>query len=267
MGKRTSADDLRKKADQCHRRKGLVEAAALYTDAAAAFAAEGRHDRGAEMLLSALSGDKHRADGASTHQQRELRRLLAQTLVVAGRSSDAIAEYEEYLKAGTPDAPSLREVAELYIAAAKNTLALDRLRRAIERSIAEGDISGASVAAGRIVELTPDSIEAQAQYVTLLRNISDDRLPAALERLALLYRAAEKLSAEVAACREMLDLSPGRSDVKARLVSLYTKILEMDPHDDDAWRGLRNVDPDCAEQLSVLLMDELTEDHARSRAG
>jgi len=83
------------------------------------------------MLQGALSGDKHRSDAASSHQQRELRRLLAQTLVAAGRASDAIAEYEENLKMGTPDAPSLREVAELYIAAAKNTLALDRLRRAI----------------------------------------------------------------------------------------------------------------------------------------
>jgi len=219
------------------------------------------------MLQGALSGDKHRSDAASSHQQRELRRLLAQTLVAAGRASDAIAEYEEYLKMGTPDAPSLREVAELYIAAAKNTLALDRLRRAIDRSIAEGDIAGASIAAGRIVELTPDSIEAHAQYVTLLRNIGDDRLSAALERVALLYRAAEKLSAEVSACREILDLAPGRSDMKARLVSLYTKILEMDPHDDDAWRGLRIVDPDCAEQLAVLLMDELTEERARSKAG
>jgi hypothetical protein len=41
----------------------------------------------------------------------------------------------------------------------------------------------------------------------------------------------------------------------------------MDPHDDDAWQGLRVVDPELAEQIAVLLMDELTEKHARSKAG
>jgi tetratricopeptide (TPR) repeat protein len=267
MGKRTRTDDLRKKAEQRHRHKGLGEAASLYAEATAAFAAEGKHGDAAAMLQSALAGDKHRNDGAASHQQRELRRLLAHAFVAAGHSSDAIAEYEEYLKMGTPDAPSLREVAELYIGAAKTTLALDRLRRAIDRSIAEGDISGAAVAAGRIVDLMPDSLEAQVQYVTLLRNVGDDRLLPALERLALLYRAAEKLSAEVSACREILELAPARADVKARLTSLFTRILEMDPHDDDAWRGLRGVDPDCAEQLAVLLMDELAEERARSKAG
>lgn len=267
MGKRTSVGDLRKKAEQRHRRKGLGEPASLYADAAAAYTSEGKFADAAAMLQGALSGEKHRGDGASSHQQRELRRLLAQALVAAGRASDAIAEYEEFLKMGTPDAPSLREVADLYIAAAKTNLALERLRRAIDRSIAEGDISGAAVAAGRIVDLTPDSIEAMAQYVTLLRNIGDERLLAALERLALLYRAAEKLSAEVAVSREMLQLAPTRSDIKARLTSLYTRILEMDPHDEDAWQGLRVIDPDCAEQLAVLLMDELSEERVRSKAG
>jgi tetratricopeptide (TPR) repeat protein len=266
MAKRTTTEDARKKAERLHRRKGLGDAASLYAEAAAGLASEGKQANAVEMLQAALNGDKRRNDGSS-HQQRELRRLLAQMLAASGRSSDAIAEYEEFLKAGTPDAPSLRAVAELYVAAGKMNVALDRLRRAIERGIAEGDISGAALAAGRIVDLTPDSLEAAVQHATLLRNLGDDRLLGALERLAALYRAAEKLSAEVSTCREILSLAPGRADVKARLTSLYTRILEMDPHDDDAWQGLRTVDPDCADQVAVLLMDELAEKHVRSKAG
>lgn len=266
MGKRTSVDDLRRKAEQRHRRKGLGEAASLYAEAAHGLASEGRHAEAAAMLQAALSGDKRRNEGSS-HQQRELRRMLAQTLVATGNSSEAIAEYEEYLKAGTPDAPSLRALADLYAAAGKVTLALDRLHRAVDRSIAEGDVAGAAVSAGRIVDLTPNSLEAAVQHATLLRNINDEHLLGALERLATLYRGMEKLSAEVSICREILALAPGRSDIKARLTSLYTRILEMDPHDDDAWQGLRTVDPDCAEQVSVLLMDELAEKHVRSKAG
>jgi tetratricopeptide (TPR) repeat protein len=264
--KRTSVADVRKKAQAVHHRKGLGEAASLYAEAASGLAAEGRQADAAAMLQDALNGDRRRNDGSS-HQQRELRRLLAQMLAASGRSSDAISEYEEFLKAGTPDSPSLRALADLYVAAGKVNLALDRLHRAIDRSIAEGDIASAAAAAGRIVELTPDSMEAAAQYATLLRNIGDERLLGALERLGALYQAAEKLSAEVSVGREMLALAPGRKDIKARLTSLYTRILEMDPHDDDAWQGLRTVDPDCAEQVAVLLMDELAEKHVRSKAG
>jgi tetratricopeptide (TPR) repeat protein len=266
MTKRVSVDDLRKKAEQKHRRKGLGEAASLYADAATALASEGRQAEAAAMLQAALGGDIRRHEGSS-HQQRELRRILAQMLVASGSASEAIAEYEEYLKAGTPDATSLRALADLYVGAGKVNLALDRLHRAIDRSIADGDIAGAAVAAGRIVELTPESLEAATQHATLLRNIGDERLLGALERLAALYRAAEKLSAEVSVCREILTLAPGRADIKARLTSLYTQILEMDPHDDDAWQGLRIVDPDCADQVAVLLMDELAEKHVRSKAG
>lgn len=266
MGKRTSIDDARKKAQTVHRRKGLGEAASLYADVASGLAGEGKQAEAADMLRTALNGDKRHQDG-STHQQRELRRIFAQMLAASGSSSEAIAEYEECLKSGTPDAPSLCALADLYAAAGKVTLALDRLHRAVERSIAEGDIASAADAAGRIVDLTPDSLEAAVQHATLLRNIGDDRLLAALDRLAALYRTAEKLSAEVGVCREILALAPSRSDIKARLTSLYTRILEMDPHDDDAWQGLRTVDPDCAEQVAVLLMDELAEKNVRSKAG
>jgi tetratricopeptide (TPR) repeat protein len=266
MSRRQTVEDLCRKAEQKHRRKGLGEAAPLYSAAAAGLASEGKHAEAAAMLQAALSGERHRKEGSS-HQQRELRRMLAQLLVAAGSSGDAITEYEEYLKGGTPDPPSLRALADLYVAAGKVNLALDRLHRAIDRSIAEGDIAGAALAAGRIVELTPDSLEAAAQQVTLLRNIGDERLLVALEHLAALCRAAEKLSAEVSACREMLALAPGRADIKARLTSLYTRILEMDPHDDEAWHGLRTIDPDCAEQVAVLLMDELAEKNVRSKAG
>ncbi|MBV8081871.1 MAG: hypothetical protein JOY86_02705 [Candidatus Eremiobacteraeota bacterium] len=266
MARRTTAADLRKKAQAAHRRKGLADAAQPYLDAAAAFESEGKADEAIAMLSEALSAPGARSDGA-THQQRELRRALAHLLAHARRVGDAIGEYEELLKSGTPDAESLQALAQLYVAAGKTSLATDRLRRAIDRSIAEGDITQAALAAGRIAELMPDSIEAAAQHAALLRNIGGDELLAVLERLSRMYQAAEKLAAEVATCREILSLAPSRTDVKTRLVSLYTRILEMDPRDDDAWQGLRVLDGELAEQIAVLLMDELGETHPRTKAG
>jgi len=266
MGKRTGAAELRKKAQERQRRKGLAEALPLYADAARALEAENKPDEAITMLSDALAAPGQRSDAAS-HQQRELRGMLAAMLARAHRVGDAIGEYEELLKLGTPDSQSLQALAQLYVAAGKTNLATDRLRRAIDRSIAEGDIVEASRAAGRIAELMPDSLEAATQHAALLRNIGDDGLVAVLDRLVLMYRALEKLSLEVSACREILQLTPARDDMKDRLVSLYTRILEMDPHDDEAWQGLRVVDPELADQVAVLLMDELTDKQPRSKAG
>jgi tetratricopeptide (TPR) repeat protein len=263
--RRPSADDLRKKAEQKHKRKGLGEAASLYHEAAQAFIAQDKADDAIAMLSDALAEPPK--NERSSHQQRELRRLLAETLTASGQSNAAISEYEEYLKLGTPDVPSLRALAELYIGAGKSNIAIDRLRRAIERSIAQGDIVGAADAAGRIAELTPESLDAAVQHALLLRNVGDDGVLPALEHLAALYRDNEKLSQEVATCREILGLAPGREDIRRRLASLYTRILEMDPHDDDAWHGLRSLDPELADQVGVLLMDELADRNARSKAG
>lgn len=266
MARRIDAAELRKKAQAHHRRKGLAEALPMYADAARAFEAEDRTDEAIAMLTEALAAHGQHSDAAS-HQQRDLRRMLAAMLARTRRTSEAIGEYEELLKVGTPDAQSLQALAQLYIAAGKTSLASDRLRRAIDRSIAEGDVVEASRAAGRLAQLLPDSLEAAVQHAALLRNVGDDSLIPALERLAQMYQAAEKLSLEVSVCREILALKPGRDDVKRRLASLYTRILDMDPHDDDAWQGLRVVDPELAEQIAVLLMDELTEKQSRSKAG
>lgn len=264
--RRTSADDLRKKAEQKHKRKGVSEAASLYEQAAVALIGEGRQDEAVAMLSQALASNGHHGD-ASSHQQRELRRLLAETLKATRKTSAAISEYEEYIKLGTPDAASLRALADLYVAAGKPKIAIERLRRAIDRSIGEGDVAGASDAAALVAELLPESLEAAVQHAALLRNINAPRLIEALDRLAALYQQNEKLSQEVGVCREILALDSARQDVRRRLTSLYTQILEMDPHDDEAWQGLRVVDPDLAEQIAVLLMDELSEKHARSKAG
>ncbi|HZV80178.1 MAG TPA: hypothetical protein VFF60_11280 [Candidatus Binatus sp.] len=265
MKRRSAAADLRKKAHDRHRRKGLADAVSLYADAVRALEAEDKADDAIAMLNEALANGGH--SDSTAHQQRELRRLLAGLLARERRIGDAIGEYEELLKNGTPDAQSLLALAQLYVGVGKTNLAIDRLRRAVDRSIAEGEIADAARAAGRIAELMPDSIEAATQHASLLRNISDEGLVAVLERLAVMHRAAEKLSAEVAVCREILTLAPGRDDIKKRLASLYTRILEMDPHDDDAWQGLRVLDHDLADQVAVLLMDDLHQARPHSKAG
>ena len=257
---------LRKSAEQRQQRKGLGEAAPLYVQAAAAFASDNRHAEAAAMLQAALERDE-RHGKTPAHQPRELRRALAEALAACRQLGEAISEYEEYLKSGPPDAGALGCLADLYVAAGKPNLAVERLRRAIDRSISNNDVMTAAAAAGRVAALLPDSIEAAAQHVILLRTANDARLPGALDHLAQLYRAEEKLAHEAVTLREMLALSPGDDAIRQRLVNLYTRILEMDPHDEEAWRGLRTVDAAFCEQLTVLLMDELSNERARSKAG
>jgi len=51
----------------------------------------------------------------------------------------------------------------------------------------------------------------------------------------------------------LLSLAPERKDVKDRLASIYTRILDVDPDDGDAWVGLAAIDEPLAEQLRVIL--------------
>jgi tetratricopeptide (TPR) repeat protein len=263
--RRSSGDELRKKAEQKHRRKGIAEAAPLYRQSALALLADGREHDAAEMLQAALADDGQHHDGSS-QQQRDLRKLAAETLAAIHNMPAAISEYEEYVKSGTPEASTLRALAELYVTAGKTNIAIERLRRAVERGIGEGDIVEAATAAGRVADLMPESTDAAVQHVVLLRNVADERLEKALDHLAALYRAQEKLSQEVAVGEELLGIAPSRDDVRRRLASLYTRILEMDPHDDAAWQGLRKVDGELSEQLAVLLMDELADKQTRTKA-
>ena len=261
-----TAAQLRKNAEQRHQRKGLADAAPLYLQAAAGYADDNRHADAAAMLQSALEREERKAK-ASGHQPRELRRALAAALASSRQNGEAISEYEEYLKSGPPDAGALQALADLYVAAGKPSLAVDRLRRAIDRSIAENDIPSAATAAGRVSTLLPESVDAAAQYVLLLRSVGDARLLGALDHLADLYHAQEKIAHEVAVLREIRSLAPNKEAVRERLVNLYTRILEMDPQDEEAWNGLRSADPALSEQMTVLLMDELTGERARSQAG
>jgi tetratricopeptide (TPR) repeat protein len=262
-----SAVQLRKNAEQKQQRKGINEAAPLYMQAAAALCADERHAEAASMLQAALERHERRAK-ASAHSPRELRRALGAALAASRQTGAAIAEYEEYLKSGTPDAAALGALADLYVAAGKPNLAVERLRRGIDRSIAESDIPAAATAAGRVAALMPDSIDAAVQHVMLLRSAGDAGLLPALQHLAELYRANEKIAHEASVCREILTVAPDKPEVRTRLASLYTRILEMDPHDEEAWRGLRSADPELSDQLTVLLMDELTtSERARSKAG
>ena len=263
-----SAAQLRKRAEQREQRGGLGEAAPLYLQAAAALARDNRHADAAAMLQGALERDERRAR-TSAQQPRELRRALAEALAASRQTSAAISEYEEYLKSGAPDAGTLAVLADLYIAAGKPNLAIERLRRAIERAVADSDVKSAAAAAERIAALLPDSADAAAEHVALLRAASAGgaRLLRALEHLAELHRREERISHETVVLREILALAPRNEAVRQRLANLYARILEMDPNDEEAWNGLRSTDPDLSEQMTVLLMDEHTNERGRSKAG
>ena len=263
-----NAAQLRKRAEQREQRGGLGEAAPLYLQAAAALAHENRHADAASMLQAALDRDERRAK-TSAQQPRELRRALADALAASRQIGAAISEYEEYLKAGAPDAGTLTTLADLYVAAGKPNLAVERLRRAIERAVSDSDVRSAAAAAERVAGLLPDSADAAAEHVALLRAASAGgaRLVRALEHLAELHRREERISHETAVLREVLALAPGNEAVRQRLANLYTQILENDPNDEEAWNGLRSTDPDLSEQMTVLLMDEHTSERNRSKAG
>ena len=187
---------------------------------------------------------------------RSIRLAYAQSLAGAGRVGEAIAEYEERLQSVPDDAGCLLDVASLYERANRADLAVDRLRRAVDTLIAGGEVDGAIVAARRLIALEPASLENASDLVALLRTRDADVLADGLEHLADVYRERAKLGQEAAACTELLSIRPERDDVAKRLASIYTRILEVDPDDPDAWIGLAAVDETLAGQLRVLLDSE-----------
>ena len=196
-------------------------------------------------------------------EDKEIRRAHCRVLVDAGRIGEAIAELEERLQAHPDDAEDLIDVSGLYEKTQRADLAVDRLRRAVDQLVATGDLARAIPAAKRMIDLEPLSLETATDLVTLLRAHDPKLLVEGIEHLADVYRTRGKLGQEAAACCELLSLAPDRSDVKDRLASIYTRILDVDPDDGDAWVGLAAIDEPLADQLRVILAPA---DQAETRA-
>lgn len=184
---------------------------------------------------------------------RTIRRALCRSLADAGRIGEAIAEFEERLQAHSDDADDLIDVSSLYERTARQDLAVDRLRRAVDHLVAQGDLHNAIPAAKKLIDLEPQSLETASDLVSILRAHDPVLLADGIEHLADIYRSRGKLGQEAAACCELLSLAPDRGDVKERLASIYTRILDVDPDDGDAWVGLAAIDAPLAEQLRVIL--------------
>jgi tetratricopeptide (TPR) repeat protein len=268
---RSPADGLKRQAEQLHRQRGLAAAVEAYVQAADALSRE-RRPLDAASMLGALLGEgrarpRRRMARHAAHQRArpaspapaakilELRRALADALVQAGDLPGAISEYEEMLKADPLNPTALRALAECYIAAGTPKVAADRLQRGVDVGMATGDLAFAADAATRLAAIRPDSIDARRQQVELLRTLGDIEVIPALEQLAELYATRGPLTQELAVCKELYALQPDRKDVKQRIGGIYTVRLQADPHDEEAWNGLRALDPDLAEQVAVLLMD------------
>lgn len=185
-----------------------------------------------------------------------IRIAYARSLSAAGRDSEAINEYEEGLALTPGDARALTAVAIIYGRCGRSDLAVERLRRAVDVFVAAMDLDAAVDSARRLITLEPQSLERATDLVMILRARDPALLADAIEHLANVYRERGKLGQEADACRELLTLTPERDDVKVRLASIYTRILEVDPDDTDAWFGLASVDEPLAGQLRVLLLRE-----------
>lgn len=219
-----------------------------------------RHDsarRLAELAASAAADDALvdalEAASLAFPDDAAIRRAHCRALAEAGRIGEAIAEFEERLQAHPEEAGDLIDVSALYERTGRQDLAVDRLRRAVDRFVADGDLARAIPAAKRLIELEPLSLETATDLVSILRAHDPALLVEGIEHLADVYRTRGKLGQEAAACCELLSLSPDRRDVKDRLASIYTRILDVDPDDGDAWVGLAAVDAPLAEQLRVIL--------------
>lgn len=185
--------------------------------------------------------------------EKDVRRAHCRALADAGRIGEAIAEFEERLQAHPDEAEDLIDVSALYERTQRTDLAVDRLRRAVDQLVATGDLARAIPAAKRLIGLEPLSLETATDLVSLLRAHDPKLLVEGIEHLADIYRTRGKLGQEAAACCELLSLAPDRSDIKDRLASIYTRILDVDPDDGDAWVGLAAIDEPLAEQLRVIL--------------
>lgn len=204
-----------------------------------------------EALIDALQ----RASSEFT-DDRAVRRAYARALAESGRVAEAIGEFEERLQTNADDAEDLLDVAELYERAGRRDLAADRLRRSVDLCVAANDLDAAVSAARRLIVLEPQSLENAQDLIEILRARDPALLAEGVEHLADVYRERGKLGQEASACRELLALEPARKDVRDRLSSIYTRIVEVDPDDQDAWFGLAAIDAPLAEQLRVLLDSE-----------
>ena len=202
----------------------------------------------ADSLIEALD-----AASQAYPEDKPIRRALGRALADAGRIGEAIAEFEEHLQAHADDAEDLIDVSGLYERTARPDLAVDRLRRAVDHLVDAGDLAKAIPAAKRLIELEPLSLETASDLVSILRAHDPGLLAEGIEHLADVYRMRGKLGQEAAACCELLSLAPDRRDIKERLASIYTRILDVDPDDGDAWVGLAAIDAPLAEQLRVIL--------------
>ena len=201
---------------------------------------------------------------AECGDDRTIRRAYSRALSACGRIGEAIGELEERLEAQADDAQDLVDVSALYERAGRHDLAVDRLRRAVDIHIATDDLDAAVGAARRMIALEPSSLETASDVVAILRSRDPAVLAEGIEHLADVYRERGKLGQEAGACSELLALRPERQDVRDRLSSIYTRILEVDPDDQDAWIGLAAIDEPLAGQLRVLLDPE---PHAAQSSG
>lgn len=183
-----------------------------------------------------------------------IRCAYAGSLASAGRRVEAIAEYEEWVRTNPKDGRALAALAAEYAALGRREEALERFGRALDALLAARSVEAACSAARGIAALTPASLEDAARVVSLARDGDPKSLPAALERYAVLCHGEGKMGQEADAWRELADLCPDRADVREKLAGAYTRILDGDPRDEDAWRGLERTDPGLASQLHVILM-------------
>jgi tetratricopeptide (TPR) repeat protein len=198
---------------------------------------------------------------------RPIRRAYARALAGAGRVGEAIGEFEERLQSNADDAEDLADVADLYERAGRIDLAVDRLRRAVDLQVAAKDIDAAVRSARRLIVLEPESLETASDLVSILRSRDPGLLAEGVEHLADVYRDRGKVGQEADACRELLALSPDREDVRHRLSGIYTRILEVDPDDQEAWLGLASIDEPLADQLRVLLANDEPPAQSASTSG
>jgi tetratricopeptide (TPR) repeat protein len=183
-----------------------------------------------------------------------MRLNFAAVLCGTGHRADGVAEYEEFLQTHKADGRTLAALAAQYALLGKRDEAIDRYRRALDQLLHERETEKACAVARSIADLTPDSLDDAHRVVELTRNGNPSALPEALERYAVLCHAQGKMAQEVAAWSELLALVPDRADARRELTSAYTRILDIDSADSDAWKGLEAVDPGLATQLRVLLM-------------
>jgi tetratricopeptide (TPR) repeat protein len=183
-----------------------------------------------------------------------IRLSFAAVLCGAGRRADGVAEYEEFLRANSADGETLAALAAEYAALGKRDEALDRYRRALDQLLHEHKTERACVTARSIAALSPESLDDAHRVIELARNGNPSAFPEALERYAVLCHAQGKMSQEVDAWKELLAFVPERVDARRELASAYTRILDSDSADRNAWEGLEAVDPGLAAELRVLLM-------------